>query len=534
MTENLSENLSESLDERLESVIGGYFDASPESKCFWWEGKWYDQAFLKRLAESSAETLRKASFSEGQRLAVLMPNSPMIAALSLAVWRLGGTICPLNPKSGLPSLIATVSLLEPFAVVLSDEARKEMGSLVEEQGWPHVFCPLAGPLPEFRGQKAASFDEEREIAVIFSTSGTTGAPKAVPISHANLLNNCRESIRTLEDLREGDVLLNVLPSFHAFGYMSGTVLPMILKGSQAIVSSFLPPSNTLKAMEEARANVILLVPMMLNFLLGLIEKGAPRPEDIKLLILGGDRYNTHMEERVEKLLGIGVLEGYGLTECSPVVSFNRSYARRKLGTVGEFLGGYRWQLRDEGDKSLLKGDKSLLKGDTSLPKGDKSPDSPEEGVLWVKGPSVTKGYFRVTENDKERFDDGWFNTGDYVRVEDGYIRILDRVTDIIIVSGFNVYPQEVEGVLSQHPAVQQAVVIGIPNTSSGEVPKACIVKRPGAEVTESEIFHYCKERLAHYKVPRKVEFLEKLPVSGLGKVLRRVLRERERVNKNAE
>ncbi|MDR1377546.1 MAG: AMP-binding protein [Synergistaceae bacterium] len=506
------------MTERLDIVIDECLETSPENKCFWWEGKWYNQFFLKHLVDRSEETLREAGFSEGQRLAVLMPNSPMIAALSLAVWRLGGIVCPLNSKSGLPSLAATLSLLEPFAIVLSDETRdetrKEMGTLLDEQGWLHISCPLAGPLPEFQGRAATSpaLDEEREIAVIFSTSGTTGAPKAVPVSHLSLLNNCRESIRTLEDLREGDVLLNVLPSFHAFGYMAGTILPLILKGSQVIVPNFLPLPNTLRAIKEAPANVILLVPMMLNLLLGLVEKGAPRPEGIKLLIIGGDRYNIQMEDRVEKLLGIGVLEGYGLTECSPVVSFNRSYARRRLGTVGEFLGGYQWRLLDEGGKLVS--------------------DTAGEGVLWLKGPSVTKKYFRGTESDKERFDDGWFNTGDYVRVEDGYIRILDRVTDIIIVNGFNVYPQEVEAVLSQHPAVAQVVVIGIP-ASSGEIPKACIVKKPNVEVTESEIHRYCKERLAHYKVPRKVEFLETLPMSRMGKVLRRVLREREQV-KNVE
>jgi long-chain acyl-CoA synthetase len=493
------------LTERIDAVIGGYLETAPESKCFWWEGKWYNQAFLKNMTDGCVETLGAAGFSEGQRIAVLMPNSPMIVALSLAAWRLGGTICPLNAKSGIPSLTATLSLLDPFAVVLFDEVQKEILSELDARGWTYVTCPLGGPLPGFRGRTSSA--ESPEIAVIFSTSGTTGTPKAVPISHANLLENCFKSIKSLEDLAEGDILLNVLPNFHAFGFMAGSILPLILKGAQAIVPSFLPPSRTLESVKAASVNVVLLVPMMLNFLLGLIEKGAPRPEGVKLLVIGGDRYNVHMEERVERLMGVGVIEGYGLTECSPVVSFNRSYARRKLGTVGEFLEGYEWQLRDENGALL--------------------PDA-VEGVLWLYGPSVTKGYFRVKESSSERFDNGWFNTGDYVRIEDGYIRILDRVTDIIIVSGFNVYPQEVEAVLQQNPAVQAAVVIGIPNVSSGEVPKAYIQKRTGAEITEPEVLHYCKERLAHYKVPRKVDFVESLPLSVTGKVLRRVFREQEK------
>jgi len=144
---------------------------------------------------------------------------------------------------------------------------------------------------------------------------------------------------------------------------------------------------------------------------------------------------------------------------------------------------------------------------------------------------VTTGYFRFAESDDKRFDGGWFNTGDYALVEGGYVTILDRVTDIIIVSGFNVYPQEVEAILHQHPAVQMAVVIGLPNARSGEVPKAYIQKRPDMDVTGLEILRFCKNRLAHYKVPRKIEFVDNLPVSGVGKVLRRVLREQEREKK---
>jgi long-chain acyl-CoA synthetase len=252
------------LAERLDIVIGGYLETSPQNKCFWWEGEWYNQAFLKNMTDICEGTLRAAGFSEGQRIAALMPNSPMMDALALAVWRLGGAICPLNVKSGLSSLISTLSLLDPFAVVLSDEVQKEIVSELDAREWVHVTCSSMGPLPEFRGRTGSV--ESSEVAVIFSTSGTTGTPKAVPISHTNLLDNCRQCIESLEDLKEGDVLLNVLPNFHAFGFMAGSILPLVLKGAQAIVPSFLPPPRTLKAIGAAPVNVVLLVPMMLNFL----------------------------------------------------------------------------------------------------------------------------------------------------------------------------------------------------------------------------------------------------------------------------
>ncbi|MDR1048251.1 MAG: AMP-binding protein [Synergistaceae bacterium] len=497
--------------ERLEARIGKYLEEEPGDRCFWWNGSWFDRAFLRELADRAETALAASGFSEGQRLAVLMPNSPMFLALTLAAWRLGGAVCPLNVKSGLPSLVSTLSLLDPFAVIASEEIRKEVGPALSERGWPHVSSSLTEPPPAFTGKPGKP--EPRELAVVFSTSGTTGDPKAVPLTLENIRSNCEACLKALVALRPGDVFLNVLPNFHSFGFTACTILPIFLKGAQVLVPNFMPPRDTLSAIAEAPANVVILVPTMLSFLLGLLEREDRNLRGtVKLLVTGGDRYNPLMDAKAEALIGVGVQEGYGITECSPVLSVNGRYERRKLGTVGEFLDGFSWQLRGE---------------DGSAPETGGNPQN-GEGVLWVKGPSVTKGYFRVGEIDTSRFDDGWFNTGDYVRVEDGCIRVLDRVTDIIIVGGFNVYPQEVEGVLQTHPAVQTAVVVGIPHAVSGEVPKAYILKKPKAEITESDIVHFCKDRLAHYKVPRKVEFVDVFPLSGTGKVLRRVLRERER------
>jgi long-chain acyl-CoA synthetase len=494
----------------LNVFIDGYIEENPENRCFWWDGAWFDLASLKRLADAAEAALAASGFSEGQRLVVLMPNNPMILALSLAVWRLGGSICPLNVKSGIPSLVDTLSLLEPFAVVTSEETRREVGLALEERGWPHVTCPPAGPLPAFTGRVGKP--EGRDLAVIFSTSGTTGAPKAVPLSHENVYSNCEGCLKALKPLRPGDVFLNVLPNFHSFGFTAATILPLFARSAQAIVPNFMPPQNTLSAIVEASANVVILVPTMLSFLLSLIERGGKQLRGVKLLVTGGDRYNTLLDRKAEALTGVGVLEGYGITECSPVLSVNGDYECRRLGTAGEFLHGFSWQLRDEN---------GAITGAEENPRDG-------EGVLWVRGPSVTKGYFRVEEEDATRFDGGWFNTGDYVRVEGGYVQILDRVTDIIIVGGFNVYPQEVEAVLQTHPAVQTAVVVGMPHPVSGEIPKAYILKKPGAEASALGIIRYCKEKLAHFKVPRSVEFTDSFPLSATGKVLRRVLRERER------
>jgi long-chain acyl-CoA synthetase len=431
----------------------------------------------------------------------------MVIALSLAVWRIGGTIVPLNVKSGVSSLCAVLDLIEPFAIATSDAIRDEAGAMLRENGFGCVECGPMGPLPPLNGRPSAI--NTPDTAVIFATSGTTGQPKAVPLSHDNIYDNSGGLWEAIRPLSPGDIILNVLPNFHSFAYTLTMVMPLLNDAATVMVPGFIPPHVTVDAIRDSGVNVIFGVPTIFSYLLSGMERGSiPRDlfDPVKMMMAGGDRLGDNLHEQSKRLTGKDILEGYGLTETSPGVAVSRSYEEYRPGTVGPFLRGYEWSLRTE-------------KGDNAA--GD-------EGVLWVKGPSVTDGYFRAPEITSERFEDGWFNTGDYVRVEGGYVRILDRVTDIIIVGGFNVYPQEVELVLHSHPAIQTAVVIGMPHRMNGEVPKAFVLKTNEAEISEAEIIKYCKKRLAHFKVPRKIEFVDEFPLSATGKILRRLLRERER------
>lgn len=497
----------------LNGYIDRYLKDSPDKNCLWFNHVWWSRKRFGELADKCTDMLKSSGFEAGQRLAVLMPNSPVMLAVMLATWRLGGVFCPLNEKTGEISLIRTLELLKPFAVVISDNVKAELEDALKNAGRACVRLNperLSGD-EKVTGTLQPSDDYDRTLAVIFSTSGTTGDPKAVPLTHANLLDNCQACLKHVPDLRAGDSLLNVLPNFHAFGFTICCVLPFILDATQVQLASFMPPSNAIKAIEEAKPNVLLLVPTMLGFTASLLERQGKTLSGIKLLIAGGDRYNTKMDDRVTAAFGVPVIEGYGITECSPVLAVNPTPAVRKLGTVGPALPGFELQLRSEAGEMLT---------------------IPGEGVLWTRGPSVTSGYYHADAINHERFIDGWFNTGDYVQIDgDGYIKILDRVTDIIIVGGFNVYPQEVEAILSEHPAVNTAVVVGMPNDISGEVPKAFIVRNKDAEVTEGELVKFCKERLSHYKVPRSIEFIDTLPISSTGKILRRVLRQQERDKK---
>ena len=497
----------------LEKIIDEYINSRPEKKCCWFNQKWWSAEDFGKLAAECTEVLRASGFSAGQRLAVLMPNAPMTLAIMYATWKLGGVFCPLNEKTGEISLLKTLGLLKPFAVILSDGVKPELEEALKNSGWAcsRFDNEKITGAENLKGVTAPADELDKKLAVIFSTSGTTGDPKAVPLTHENILSDIQACLKQLKDLKPENSLLNVLPNFHAFGFTVCCMLPFVLGASQVLVTSFMPPSNTLKAIEEARPDVLLLVPTMLGFAASMLERQGKKLDCIKILIAGGDKYNIKMDDRVTAAFGVPVIEGYGITECSPVLAVNPTPAVRKLGTVGPALPGVELQLRSEQEEIL---------------------PCPGEGVLWVKGPFVTSGYYHADEINRERFRDGWFNTGDYVQIDsDGYIKILDRVTDIIIVGGFNVYPQEVEAILAEHPAVNTPVVVGMPNDMSGEVPKAFILKNKDCEVSEKELIKFCKDRLSHYKVPRSIEFVDSLPISATGKILRRVLRQKEREKK---
>ena len=492
---------------RLENIIIPHLEASPEKDCYWWDGKWYKRSDLMQLVRNCEDVLKSSGFGHGQRLVVMLRNCPLIPALSLAAWRLGGIFCPLNEKAGLESLTGTLDLIKPFAVIAEHDI-PELSRL-----WPFITCGLDDKtLPAFTGRVQP--EEPEELAIIFATSGTTGLPKAVPLTHNNLISNTEETHAMITSISSDDVFLNVLPNFHSFGYTVTIILPLTLGGKLAIAPSFLPPAMTIRALTEAKVDVMFVVPAIMSFLLMSVEKGKLPPEvlsRIRIICTGGDKLNPNLHKLSLKLLGRDIMEGYGLTETSPVICVNHDCETQVTGSIGPVLPDYEYVIRTR--------------------EGQDVADTPEkEGVLWVKGPSVTSGYLHAPEISAERFDaDGWFNTGDYVKVDaQGYVYILDRVTDIIIVGGFNVYPQEVEKVLAEHPDVHAAVVVGVPHAINGEIPKAYIQLNDGAEANDREIIKFAKEHLAHFKVPRSVEFVEEFPLSGTGKILRRVLRERAR------
>ena len=492
------------MTKRLERTVLAKAEERGHGPLLWWKGAWWSASRLLDLARSCREGLEEGGFKEGQRLAFMLPNSPLSLALPLAVWGLGGSVIPLNPLGGGEALASMLALLEPSLLVLPDRGGDQVppfASLV-----PSVAAPLEGPLPPVRCRETSLSDVSQ--AVIYATSGTTGRPKAVPLSHANLLDNIGTALTFIDELGPDETLLNALPNFHSLGFGLCSILPLVAGYRQIVIPSFLPVAETLEALDRAQCTTIIAVPTMVSLLCAAAARAKRAPRGLRTLLVGGDRVPPGLDERAQAHLGLPILEGYGLTECSPLVSINSRYDRRRLGTVGLVIPGYSYEIRDDEGRALPEG---------------------SEGLLWVRGPSVTAGYYGNPEATAQRFRDGWLDTGDVARLDDGYLTLLDRATDLIIVGGFNVYPQEVESVLLQHPAVREASVIGSPNATSGEVPKAFVVlHEDGERPEERELLRFCRERLAHFKTPRKIEFVEDLPRSPLGKVLRRVLRDGER------
>ncbi len=488
---------------RLEERFLSSWQDKNTSNCIWWQGEWWSWNRLNALADDCQKKIADAGFGRGERIAVMLPNSPMVLALSIACWRLGGAVATLNVRTGPVNLLSTIKMLDVSAVFVTEEKYVRALEVGEGTEIPVIAASLDLPLKNCFMRRATS--DKDETAMIFSTSGTSGLPKAVPCTHQNILANIDDVPDAAPGLLdESSVFLNVLPNFHTFGFNMGGLLPLLSGIRQVLVPSFVPVDNTVAAIKNSGANIIIAVPTVMAFLLGALAKKDERIRGIKFIISGGDRLNTEMDSRCIEYLGTGILEGYGLTECSPVVAFNSSMQERRIGTVGRKFKSLELEIRDR-EGSLL--------------------GLHDEGVLWIKGPSVVSGYFRDAANTAERFKNGWFNTGDVVKIDDdGFIKIVDRATDIIIVGGFNVYPQEVEAVLNTHPAVRSAVAVGEPNNITGELVKVFVILNDSCEVTTKELTNFCKKRLAHYKVPRKMAFVTEYLISAAGKILRRELR----------
>jgi long-chain acyl-CoA synthetase len=456
--------------------------------------------------------LAKVGVGAGDTVGVLCANNWYFVASYLAVVGLGAAAVPLNPSSPAPELERELGVVGAKVVIAGPRGSHSLAKLRMDQlpAMQQVLCSAVAGIAS-----SVTFDEilaadpapvadldSSHLAALMFTSGTAGRPKAAMLTHGNLLANINQLHSLDGSLRAEDVSLGVLPLFHIFG-LNAVLGSSLAAGAQLLLMERFDPASALESVQRRGVTVIAGAPTMWTAWANL---GGADPEalsGVRIATSGSAKLPSEIASRVEALFGVTVSEGYGLTEASPVVTSSLDLEPR-YGSIGMPLPGVEVRLVDADGEDALVGD---------------------AGELWVRGPNVFAGYWQDEEATRRVITpEGWLRTGDMAVVDDdGFLFLVDRAKDLIIVSGFNVFPAEVEDVLILHPGIDACAVVGVPHPYSGEAVKAFVVVADGHEVEEDEVIDWCAERLARYKCPDKVMFVDELPQGLSGKVLRRAL-----------
>ncbi|MFE0513735.1 long-chain fatty acid--CoA ligase [Streptomyces sp. NPDC058964] len=458
-------------------------------------------ADLDERSARAAALLRAEGVRPGDRVALMLPNVPEFVVLYYGALRAGAIVVPMNPL--LKTRETEYHLNDSGAVLLFEwhQAPGEGAQGAAAAGVRHIAVEpaaftalLAGHEPLAEVTQAAGDD----VAVLLYTSGTTGRPKGAALTHASLRHNTEVNTVHVQRMTADDVVVGCLPLFHIFGQICTMSVAVRAGASLTLIPRF-DPQAVLDAIARDRATVFEGVPTMYAALLQ-----HPAEADVSTLrtcVSGGASLPVEVLHGFERRFGCMVLEGFGMSETSPVVSFNHPDRPRKPGSVGTPIRDVEVRLLDEKGQDVAPG---------------------EVGELAVRGPNVMKGYWNLPEETATAIPDGWLRTGDLARRdEDGYLYIVDRKKDMIIRGGYNVYPREIEEVLHEHPAVALAAVLGVPHDRLGEDVAAAVVLRPGAEATPAELREFVKDRVAAYKYPREVWLMDALPTGPSGKILKR-------------
>jgi long-chain acyl-CoA synthetase len=450
----------------------------------------------------------------GDRVGIIAANNWYFVVSYLAVLGAGGVAVPVNPLSPVPEVQRELAAIGARYVIAGPRALTTLAGL-DRSALPALEVVITSEpsdlpggvlLDDLLAGAPAAIVERRadDLAVLMFTSGTAGSPKAAMLSHGNLLTNL-EQCQAHPGRSQGpdDVVFGVLPLFHIFGLNVVLGLSFVAGATVLLVERF-DPQSAVESIVNHGVTVVSGAPTMWAALAAL---PGTRPGDlatVRLATSGAAKLDPQVQRAIAERFGVGIVEGYGLTEAAPVVTSGTGTAAPE-GSIGVPLPGLHVRLVDADGQDSLVGD---------------------AGELWVQGPNVFAGYWNDPEATTAALTaDGWLRTGDVAIVDDaGFLFLVDRVKDLIIVSGFNVYPAEVEDVIADHPAVGEVAVIGVPHPHSGEAVKAYVVVRAGSSVEEDDIIHHCEAHLARYKCPQKVMFVAEIPHSTTGKVLRKDLR----------
>jgi long-chain acyl-CoA synthetase len=483
---------------------------------------------LQRHVAAFAAHLRALGIERGDKVALLLPNRMSFTVAYYGILRAGGVVVPVSFLSVGREVAYLLQDSDAAALVAwhgFQKAAREGFEAVESCRRLLLVDESRGPLTVLEGKPIDAGGEcdlsqtsPDDTAVILYTSGTTGQPKGAELTHFNMYSNALYSAEhllgapgNLEVIGPGNVSLAALPLFHSFGQTCNQNASLAGGAAISYLERF-EPEAALRVMERDRVTLFAGVPTMYFQLLNFAGAGRFDLGHLKHCCSGGAAMPVEVMRAFDERYGVNILEGYGLSETSPVASFNVAWKPKKAGSIGEPILGCEIRIFDDQDRELPDG---------------------EVGELVIRGYNVMKGYYKRPEATTDAFRSGWFHSGDMGRKdEDGYIFIVDRKKDMIIRGGFNVYPREVEEVLYGHLAVREAAVVGVPDEEYGEEVKAYVALRPlpaGApQATAADLMAFAKERLGASKYPRLFEILDELPKGPTGKILRKELRARGR------
>jgi long-chain acyl-CoA synthetase len=456
---------------------------------------------LNEGASRVAGLLRQRGVVPGDRVGIMLPNVPYFPIVYYGILRAGGVVVPMNPlfkRREVHFYLADSDAKQLFVWhEVADSAQGAEASTDVISVVPGEFERLLEAAPR------AAADAPRDpsdTAVILYTSGTTGTPKGAELTHHNMLENSLRGAAELIDFSEHDVILGALPLFHSFG-QTCCMNASIRKGACMTLMPRFDAEQALEIVARDKVTILDGVPTMFHALLHHPDRDRYDVSSVRVCCSGGSAMPVEVMRGFERAFGCLILEGYGLSETSPVASFNHVDRERKPGSIGTPIHGVEMKVVDDQDNELPVG---------------------EVGEIVIRGHNVMKGYHNRPDATAEAMRGGWFHTGDLARVdEDGYFFIVDRKKDMIIRGGYNVYPREIEEVLYEHPAVLEAAVIGVPDAVLGEEIAASVVLQPGADAGADDIRDFVKERVAAYKYPRHIWFTDELPKGPTGKVLKR-------------
>lgn len=545
---NWPEGVPKSLDYPkvpLHALLENSVKDFPDKPAIIFLGKKITYRELGSLVNRFATALYNLGIRKGDVVGLYLPNMPQFVIAYYGALKIGAVATGISPLFVERELEFQLSDSEAKAIVLLDalfprfkkvwEKTKVKFAIVARLGeympslkaflgkllkkiptaevprQPNVyfFKELVEKTPE--QPPSVEINPEEDLAVLQYTGGTTGLPKGAMLTHMNLVSNAIGCSAWLQAKRGEDTGLSVLPFFHIYG-MTVAMNFTIYAGATMVLLPRFDVVEVLKSIQKYKVTLFPGVPTMYALIVDHPEAKKYNLRSVKFCISGAAPLPPEVQKKFMEMTGAVLVEGYGLTEASPVTHCNPLDPTMKTVKIGSI--GIPWP---DTDAKIV----DVETGTREMPVG-------EVGELVVKGPQVMKGYWKRPEETSEVLRNGWLYTGDLGKMdEDGYFYITDRKKDLIKYKGYSVYPRELEDILYEHPAVKLAAVVGKPDPVSGEIPKAFIVLREGAMATEEEIMKFVNERVAPYKAIREVEFRKELPMSLVGKVLRRVLREEE-------